>query len=183
MNPEKKKENNATQESYLGQDVYIPASNWLIVVSLIMALILNFIPLQRDFLLLRPDFAALAIAYWNIHHPQKMGMGIAFMMGLMMDVSNAGVLGQHALAYSVTVYLTSVFGRRLRLFNPLQQAPQVGLVLLIMQTIIVLIALSNGSAPPDWSYFLATATGILIWVPTSWILTQLQKPKPDPDAL
>lgn len=180
---EKTNESNPIKERYLGQDVYVPVNNWLIAASLMIALILNFIPLQADFLFLRPDFAALAIAYWSVHHPQKMGMGLAFALGLMMDVGNAGILGQHALAYCVVVYLTLVFGRRLLLFNALRQAPQIGLVFFIMQLVMVLIALSSGSSPPDWQYFLVTVTGALLWAPASFALVLLQKQKNDPDTL
>ncbi len=163
--------------------MYIPASNWFIAASLVAALILNFLPLQGDILVFRPDFVAIAIAYWNINHPHKMGMGVAFGMGLMMDVGNTGILGQHALAYCVIVYLTLIFGRRLRLFNSMQQAPQIGLILLIVQIVIVLVAVSGGSALPDGQYFFATVTGILLWAPGSFLLATLLKQKPDPDAL
>lgn len=183
LNPERTNESNPIKESYFGQDVYVPANNWLIAASLVAALILNFVPLPVDFLWLRPDFAALVIAYWNVHHPQKMGMGIAFSLGLMVDVGNAGILGQHALAYCVVVYLTLVFGRRLRLFNASRQAPQIGMVFFSMQLVMVLIAVSSGSSPPDWQYFLTTVTSALLWVPASFVLAQLQKQKTDPDAL
>ncbi|WP_292926561.1 rod shape-determining protein MreD [Nitrosomonas sp.] len=163
--------------------MYIPASNWFIAASLVAALILNFLPLQEDILVFRPDFVAIAIAYWNISHPHKMGMGVAFGMGLMMDVGNTGILGQHALAYCVIVYLTLIFGRRLRLFNSMQQAPQIGLILLIVQIVIVLVAVSGGSALPDGQYFFATVTGTLLWAPGSFLLATLLKQKPDPDAL
>jgi len=112
-----------------------------------------------------------------------MGMGVAFGMGLMMDVGNTGILGQHALAYCVIVYLTLIFGRRLRLFNSMQQAPQIGLILLIVQIVIVLVAVSGGSALPDGQYFFATVTGTLLWAPGSFLLATLLKQKPDPDAL
>lgn len=163
--------------------MYVPASNWFIAASLVMALILNFLPLQGDILIFRPDFVAIAIAYWNINHPHKMGMGVAFGMGLMMDVGNTGILGQHALAYCVIVYLTLIFGRRLRLFNSMQQAPQIGLILLIMQIVIVLVATSGGSALPDGQYFLAALSGTLLWAPGSYLLSMLLKQKSDPDAL
>ena len=163
--------------------MYVPASNWFIAASLVMALILNFLPLQGDILIFRPDLVAISIAYWNINYPHKMGMSVAFGMGLMMDVGNTGILGQHALAYCVIIYLTLIFGRRLRLFNPMQQAPQVGLILLIMQIVIVLVATSNGSVLPDGRYFLSAVTGTLLWAPGSFLLTMLLKQKPDPEAL
>lgn len=161
----------------------MPASNWFVAASLIVASILNFLPLEGEFLLLRPDFLAITIAYWNINYPHKMGMSVAFGLGLMMDAGNAGILGQHALAYCIVVYLTLVFGRRLRLFTPVKQAPQIGLVLLMMQWVIVLVALSTDSLLPDWQYYLATVVGALLWVPVSYLFTLLLRQKPDPDAL
>ncbi|MBS0587566.1 MAG: rod shape-determining protein MreD [Proteobacteria bacterium] len=183
LNTEKIKETQPGKERYIAQDVYVPASNWFVAASLIVTLILNFLPLQGDILLLRPDFLALALAYWNINYPHKMGMSIAFCMGLLMDVGNAGVLGQHALAYSVVIYLTQVFGRRLRLFNPLRQAPQIALILLMMQWVIVLVAVLSDALLPDWQYYLSIVTSALLWAPASYLLKWLLKQKPDPDAL
>ncbi len=183
LNPEKIKDTQPDKEHYIAQDVCVPASNWFVAASLIVTLILNFLPLQGDVLLLRPDFLVLALAYWSINYPHKMGMSIAFSMGLLMDVGNAGVLGQHALAYSVVIYLTQVFGRRLRLFNPLRQAPQIALILLMMQWVIVLVAVLSDALLPDWQYYLSIVTGALLWAPASYLLKWLLKQKPDPDAL
>lgn len=184
MDPEKIKDEPLSKEHYIAQeDVYVPASNWFVAASLIVTLILNFLPLQGDILILRPDFLALALAYWNINYPHKMGMSIAFGMGLLMDVGNAGVLGQHALAYSVVIYLTQIFGRRLRLFNPLRQAPQIALILLMMQWVIVVVAVLSDALLPDWHYYLSIVTGALLWAPASYLLKFLLKQKPDPDAL
>ena len=47
-----------------------------------------------------PDPLALTLIYWTIHHPRHVGMTIAFICGLLMDVQNGSVLGQQALAYS-----------------------------------------------------------------------------------
>ncbi len=182
MNRESK-ENHPIQESYLEQDIQLPVSGWFIAASLIVALILNFLPLPEHVLNLRPDFVALTIAYWIVNHPYKMGMSAAFSLGLMMDAGNVGLLGQHALAYCVVVYLALVFGRRLRLFGALQQAPQIGLVLFVMQLVTASIAMANDAPFPGWHYFLATASGIMFWVPISWLFTMLLQPKPDPDAL
>jgi rod shape-determining protein MreD len=76
------------------------------------------LPLEGFFLLLRPDFVALTILYWSIYQPQRIGMSIAFGMGLLVDVSNAGILGQHAIAYCVITYFGLILHRRLRYSNP-----------------------------------------------------------------
>lgn len=183
LNPERIKDDRSNKDNYFGQEVYVPASNWFVAASLVLALILNFLPLQGDMLTFRPDFVAIVIAYWSVNYPHKIGMSVAFGMGLLMDVGNTGILGQHALAYCVIIYLTVIFGRRLRLFNSMQQAPQIGLILLIMQIVTVLVAISGGSALPDGQYFFATVTGTLFWAPGSLLLTMLLKQKTDPDAL
>ncbi len=183
MNPKPIKNKNLSPDEYFGEDIYIPPSNGYIAITLAIALILNFIPFHANFVIFRPDFVAIVIIYWNITHPHKMGMSIAFGMGLMMDVGNTGILGQHALAYCIVVYLTLILGRRLRIFNSMQQAPQVGFILLIMQIVTVLVAASGGSDPPEWPYYFATITGSLLWAPISLLLQAPLKQKSDPNAL
>jgi rod shape-determining protein MreD len=183
LNHKKTKNKNLNSNDYFGEDVYVLPSNGYIAVSLVLSLILNLLPLHQDIAIFRPDFVAIAIIYWNINHPHKMGMSIAFIMGLMMDVGNTGILGQHALAYCIVIYLTLVFGRRLRIFNVMQQAPQIGLILFVMQIAIILVAVSGGSHLPTWQYFSATVTGTLLWVPVAMLLSMPLRQKSDPHAL
>ena len=140
--------------------------------------------ISKELLIFRPDFVALTIIYWGLNHAYKMGMSIAFAMGLMMDVGNTGILGQHALAYCIVVYLILIFGRRLRIFSLMQQAPQIGLILLVMQIVIVLIAiLLGGSHLAGWQYLLAPLMGAVLWPPISFVLNAPLKQKSDPNAL
>lgn len=183
MNRKKTETKKLSPGEYFKQDIYIPPSGQYIALSLVIALTLNFLPLPQHMLLFRPDFVALALMYWSVNHPHKIGMSIAFMMGLLMDAGNTSILGQHALAYCVVIYLTLVLGRRLRIFNLLQQAPQIGLILLMMQIVIVLIGVLGGSRLPGWHYFFATATGTLLWIPLSVLLNAPLKQKSDPNAL
>jgi rod shape-determining protein MreD len=104
-------------------------------------------------------------------------------MGLLVDVSNAGILGQHAMAYCVITYFAVILHRRLRYFNPTQQAPQIGLILLLMQLIILIIGLLSGYRFPGWYFFLASMMGMLIWPLITFSLEKLQKLKTDPDEL
>jgi rod shape-determining protein MreD len=168
---------------YPDQNTLSPASGWFIFTTLIGALLLTMLPLQGIFLHLRPDFVALTIFYWSIHQPHRVGMSVAFGMGLLVDVSNAGILGQHAMAYCVITYIAVILHRRLRYFNPTQQAPQIGLILLLMQFIILIIGLLSGYRFPGWYFFLATITGMLIWPLITLSLEKLQKLKTDPDEL
>ena len=183
MNRKKTETKKLNPGEYYKQDIYIPPTSRYIAISLIIALTINFLPLPQHVLFFRPDLVALTLIYWSVNHPHKIGMSVAFVMGLLMDVGNTSILGQHALAYCVAIYLTLVLGRRLRIFNLLQQAPQIGLILLVMQIVIVLIAVLGGSRLPGWSYFFATVAGTLLWVPLSVLLNAPLKQKSDPNTL
>ncbi len=165
------------------QDALIPATSWFIFFSLVIALLLNLLPLQGISLALRPDFVALTILYWSINQPQHLGISTAFLMGLLIDVSNVSILGQHALAYCIVAYIAFVFHRRLRIFNPLQQVPQIVLILILMQVIILLTGVIGGADFPGWHFFFASLTGMLTWPLISFILGILRKPKDDPNII
>ncbi|MDO8438515.1 MAG: rod shape-determining protein MreD [Nitrosomonadaceae bacterium] len=165
------------------QEVLSHVRSRFIVLSLTAALLLNLLPLQGLALLLRPDFVALVVLYWSINQPQRVGMSVAFTMGLLMDVGDASIFGQHALAYSVMAFIALLLHRRLRIFSLYKQAPQVGLLLLSAQLIILLTGLLAGANLPGWDFFLASASGMLLWPLLPALVKMPQRRKPDPDAL
>ena len=168
---------------YPEQEILQSTKGGVIFLSLIGALILNLLPAQGILLILRPDFVALIVLYWSINQPHRVGISIAFGMGLLMDFSNISVLGQHAMAYCIVTYLTLTFYRRLRIFNSFQQAPQIGFILVFMQLIILFTGLLSGTNFPGWHFFLMSMTGMLIWPLVCFVLGVLQRPRNDPNAL
>ncbi|SCY54386.1 rod shape-determining protein MreD [Nitrosospira sp. Nl5] len=169
--------------NYPKQEILLPVKGSFIVLSLIMALFLNLLPLKGVVLSLWPDFVALVVLYWCINQPQRVGMSTAFAMGLLMDIGNASTFGQHALAYVIMAFAALVFHRRLLVFGFLKQAPQIGLMLLIGQSVLLLTGLLDGSHFPGWNFFFASATGTLLWPLLSSLLRIPQRPRSDSDAL
>lgn len=165
------------------QEILRPAKGWFIIFSLMVALLLNLLSLQGIVLTLRPDFVALVLLYWSINQPQQIGMSAAFGMGLLMDVGNSSMLGQHALAYSVMIFLALLMYQRLRIFGLLKQALQIGLILLAAQFITLLTELLNRAHFPGWYFFLASITGMLLWPLISFLLKMPHGPKHDPNVL
>jgi hypothetical protein len=92
------------------QYILQPVNPYFISFSLAAAFLLNLMPWGR--LLGVPDFVALVLLFWNVHQPRKVGMGIAFSLGLLMDVHNASLLGEHALAYTLLSYGAITIHRR-----------------------------------------------------------------------
>ncbi|MCX7182521.1 MAG: rod shape-determining protein MreD [Nitrosospira sp.] len=148
---------------YTKQEIVRPIKARFIIFSLIVALLLNQQSLPGIVSLLCPDFLALVILYWNIYHSKQFGMGAAFSMGLLMDVSEANVLGQHAMAYSVMIFFVSTLCQRFQMFRLPEQIFQIGLLLLAAESLILLIKLLNGAQFQDWNFFFASLIGALFW--------------------
>lgn len=168
---------------YLGQELSLQTKNSFIFLSLLIALLFNLLPLQETLLLLRPDFVAITLLYWGINQPQRLGMSIAFITGLIMDVGNSSILGQHSLAYCLLIFFAMLLHRRLRLFSVFQQAPQIFWMLLFVQSVVFLSGMLGGTYIPTWYYFFPSATGALFWPIISFLLRISQKPKSDPNEL
>ena len=74
-----------------GQQLLLPVNPLFIVITLLLALIINMLPLGRIVWL--PDWLMVLLAFWSLHQPQRVGLGIAFALGLIMDVDRASLLG------------------------------------------------------------------------------------------
>jgi rod shape-determining protein MreD len=149
--------------SHRAHEILRPASGKFIAFTLVCALLLNLLPWEGIALILRPDFVALVLLYWCIHQPRKLNMGSAWFMGLLIDVADGALLGQHALAYTIMVFAALMLHRRILMFPLWQQALHVFPLLLLLQFVTLLIKLIAGSAFSGWSLFLSAISGALIW--------------------
>ena len=170
-------------KDYLEKELPLQAKSSFIIISLVVALIINLFPLQEIVFLLRPDFVALTLLFWNINQPHQVGISSAFVLGIIMDVCNSSILGQYALAYCFMSFLAIILHRRLVLFSIFQQAPQIFWILLLTQLVIYIAGTLVGSYHSDWFFFLSSVTGALIWPVIALILGISQKPETDPNAL
>ena len=112
-------------------EVLRPVNPAFVALTLVVALVMNLLPLGVTALMLRPDFLALALLYWCIQAPRYVGVSVAWVMGLFMDVGDATVFGQHALAYAFLAYAAEYFRRRVLRFPLWQQAAQVAVLLML----------------------------------------------------
>ena len=98
----------------------LPVNPFFIALSLVLALGVNLLPVGRQPAM--PDLLAVALVFWNVHQPRRVGVGFAFAFGLVMDVHQGAVLGQHALAYTLLSYLAITVHRRVLWFSLPAQA-------------------------------------------------------------
>jgi rod shape-determining protein MreD len=140
-----------------------PGSNLEVYGSLTLALLLILLPWAGFGLTLRPDFVLLVLLYWHLRAPHNCNVGMAWMMGIVMDLVDGSLFGQHALSYIVAAFLAVVYQRRVTLFSRTQQAGFVFALLLIAQIVFFIVKLFSGNQPSGWTYFLPSVTGIMLW--------------------
>ena len=158
------------------EEILRPVNSWFVLLTLLVALTLNTMPLSGFALALRPDFLALVLLFWCIREPRLISVGIAWFLGLLMDVADGTVFGQHALAYAVLAYAAEYFRRRVLRFPLWQQAAQVAVLLLLCAALVALVRVVGGAPMPRWTYAMGSLTGALLWPVLTVVLQWPQRP-------
>ena len=135
----------------------------IITVTFLAALILTIIPLPDWARPLRPDWVALALIYWCLATPERVGVGMAWTVGLLVDALTGTLLGQHAMGLSIIAYLSLKLYRQIRLFPLWQQSVTVLLLLAIDQALHLWINGILGRPAHTWKYWMPSVAGMLLW--------------------
>ncbi|HYD81611.1 MAG TPA: rod shape-determining protein MreD [Paucimonas sp.] len=159
--------------------ILLPVNPVFIVFSLMAAFVLNLLPWGQWVGV--PDFVALALVFWSIHQPRKVGIGIAFLMGLLMDVHDASLLGQNALAYTLLSYFAIMIHRRVLWFPLVTQALHVLPLLLLAQVVQLTVRLVVSGRFPGWFHFAESLVAALLWPIATMILLAPQRRAIDRD--
>ncbi|WP_374409978.1 rod shape-determining protein MreD [Hydrogenophaga sp.] len=166
-----------------GQQLLLPANPVFIWSSLLVALLLNM--LMNLGLWGRaawvPDLLVVVLVFWSVHQPLRIGVGTGFFFGLLMDVQQGSLLGQHALAYTVLGYFAVFVHRRLLWFDVPTQAIQVFPLFVAAHLLELVVRLIAGGGFPGWSYGLAPVIEAVLWPVATVILLAPQRRAPDPD--
>lgn len=167
-----------------GQQLLLPANPLFIWISLVAALLLNM--LQNMGLWGRaawsPDVLAVVLVFWTVHQPLRISIGAAFVFGLLMDVHQGGLLGQHAMAYTALSFLAITLHRRLLWFSVPSQAAQVLPLFAVSHGLELILRLIGGGSFPGWWMVLAPLLEAALWPVVSIVLLAPQRRAPDPDA-
>jgi|CXWL01.1.fsa_nt_gi rod shape-determining protein MreD len=147
-----------------------PAGLGFVLTSFIVAFLLSALPWSGWLLLCRPDFMLLALVFWTLHEPRMIGQGIAFAFGLLMDVSDSMLLGEHALEYTLAVYLAQALRVRILAFHLPEQTLHVLGIFTLAATVLVLLNLVLGADFPGFVFLASPVLTALLWGPASWLL-------------
>ncbi len=157
----------------------LPVNPFFIAFTLALALAFNLLPLGRQPAM--PDLLAVAVVFWNVHQPRRVGVGVAFLFGLLMDVHQGALLGQHAFAYTLLSFVAITIHRRLLWFGVIEQAMQILPVFAAAHGVSLAVRMLAGGMFPGWWVLLAPLFEALLWPLVTLLLLAPQRRAPDPD--
>lgn len=149
-------------------------SPWVLPLSLLVALLLMLLPMPALLQPLRPYWLALVLAYWVMEEPGRVGLGFAFLIGLVADLVVGSLLGEQALRLVVITFILQRFRARLRFFPMSQQALAIGALLLNDRIVTTAIRMTLGEAVAPSLSWLSPLIGLVLWVPLFMLLDGLR---------
>ena len=146
-------------------------SNKIIALILgLISIVLIIAPMPEFLENFKPDWTLLLLIFLTINIPKEFNMGTAFILGILVDVSKGALLGQHAFASLLIVFLTSKLYLQLRNYPLLQLTAIICIMLIIYQFILFWINGVSGISSPIYSYVGPIISGTILWPVISKIL-------------
>jgi rod shape-determining protein MreD len=135
----------------------------VVLLFFLVALSLEVAPLPADLAPWRPPLLALTVVYWSLHQPGRYGVGVAWLLGLILDVMQGSILGQHALTLAITAYITIKLCQRLRVFPIWHQTVAVVIILAIYEFLNYWIDGMTDNLVGGLGELLPLVSALLLW--------------------
>ncbi len=95
---------------------------WVVILTFLVAYLLAIVPFPDWAMNYRPQWVVMVLIYWGMALPYRVGIGFAWVAGLLMDIMEGSMLGLNALAFAIIAYITLSLHQRLRMFSSVQQS-------------------------------------------------------------
>jgi len=136
---------------------------WILFISLLIAFLLTALPLPHWVDDWRPAWVAMVLIYWCMALPERIGIGIAWCLGLLLDVQQGALLGQNALGLTLIAYFVIQIHKRFRLFPLVQQSCLVGFIIIFYLLISSWVTGIMGIPPKTWTYWMPAISSMVLW--------------------
>ncbi len=154
----------------------LDASGWLwLVATFGVAFWLTVVPMPAWLVPYRPDWVVLVLIFWALAAPRQAGVELGWMLGLLLDVVFANLLGVHAVGLALIGFLVGRLHLQLRMFPWWQQAVSVLLLLLLYRGVTGWVRTLIAPAQLDHTYWLPCVVGMLLWPWLSVLLRDLRR--------
>ena len=151
-------------------------ATWVIVLSFSIAYLLAIVPFPEWAMNYRPEWVPMVLIYWVMALPYRIGIGSAWIVGLVLDILEGSILGLNALALVIIAYVTLSLHLRLRMFSALQQA---GLVLTLVGLNLMLSHwlqnITGQTVGLNLMFLMAALTSAVIWPSIFQLLRQIRR--------
>ena len=155
------------------------AGLWVIALTFVVAMVLAIVPLPDSVPVelgyLRPEWVVLVLIYWVIALPRRVGILVAWSVGLIVDVLLGSLLGQHGIAFIIAAYIASSLYQRLRMFSLWQQSMIVFAIVGLNQLINFWIESIVGIGNWNLWYLLGSVVSALLWPSVFFLLRYLRR--------
>lgn len=141
----------------------VTKNKYIIPLSFVIAFILTLLPMPGLFIWLKPAWILMVLIFWAMTLPETVNVGIAWIVGIFLDVLESTLLGEHALALTLVTYLVVRMHSRLYMFPVLQQSLCIFLFVLLYQFILFCIKGFLGTVPSHWLYWSSALTSMILW--------------------
>jgi rod shape-determining protein MreD len=149
-----------------------PAQGRMVIfLSLVAALLLTIMPMPLWAQWGRPEWVAMVLLYWVMALPERVGIGIAGLTGLALDIVEGAPLGQNMFALGVLTYLVLILYQRMRMFTPLQQSAVIFVLVGLNQLLCHWVQTLIGTPSPNLLFILPALVSAMIW---PWLLIFLR---------
>jgi rod shape-determining protein MreD len=165
-----------------GRPLLLPANPRFIAFTVIVGLLLNMLLGLVGWHWL-PDVLAIVLVFWNVYQPRRVGVVLAFVLGLALDVHESALLGQNALSYVVLSSIALAVQRRMLWFPLREQALQIAPLFVVAALLEWATRLIVQDAWPHWSQLLSPFIQAALWPLVGALLLAPQRRAFDPDNI
>ena len=151
-------------------------ASWVIFFTFFIAYLLAILPFPQWGMNWRPEWVPMVLIYWAMALPYRIGIGFAWVAGLVLDILEGSILGLNAMALVIIAYVTLSLHQRLRMFSSLQQA---GMVLVLVGLNLMfchwLQILTGQTVPSNQMFLMAALTSAVVWPSLFYLLRQIRR--------
>ncbi len=144
----------------------------IILFTLLIALMASIMPMPLSADAFRPDWVLIVLIYWCMALPGRVNIITAWVMGFLLDVLLGSVLGVHAAAMAISIYIIVVNHQKIRNFSILQQALITGVLAALYHLVVFWLQRFLIDIIFLTSYLYPVVTTIILW---PWVFYLLRK--------
>lgn len=142
-----------------------------IVFSIVLAMLLDVLPLPSWGVWFRPHWILLVVMFWLLIAPSYFGIFGAWLVGLLVDLLSGTLFGTHALALALIAYLMLRFHPQIRMLHLFRQTLFIAFLAFVY--LLVQFWVNDIAGLPLYSlkYWASWLTTVILW---PWIYLLFQ---------